>query len=142
MRMRVLVVDSNMAIQEILFDMLTLSGQKVGTVGTVDDAEKCLSRFKPEVIFMEADLCESGSAFFDTVDRELAEERPKIFMLVKDDAPVKVKSDGQICKPVKSTDVLEIISTLEGGEKGKLLEEMISNMDVSSEDRCKNGATQ
>jgi DNA-binding response OmpR family regulator len=130
--MRVLVVDGNMAIQEILFDMLTLSGQKVGTVGTVDDAEKCLARFKPEVILLDAAFCgEDGPRFLDAVDRDLPEGRPKIFTLVKDDVPDNIRTDGHIRKPLKSAEVLEVISALEGGEKGRLLEEMINNMDTS-----------
>jgi len=128
--MRVLVVDSNMAVQEILFDILTMSGQKAGTVGTIDDAEKCLARFKPEAIFLDASLCGDDRSFLDAVDRDLAESPPKIFMLVKDDdAPQNFTSDGCIRKPFKSTEIVEIISSLEGKEKELILKEMTDRLE-------------
>jgi len=127
--MRVLVVDGNMAIQEILFDILTMSGQKAGTVGTIDDAEKCLTRFKPEAIFLDASLCGDDRSFLDVVDRDLAECPPKIFMLVKDDEPQNFTSDGCIRKPFKSTDIIEIISTLEGKEKELMLKEVAERLE-------------
>jgi DNA-binding response OmpR family regulator len=131
--MRVLVVDSNMAIQEILFDILTMSGQKAGTVGTIDDAEKCLVRFKPEAIFLEASLCDDRS-FLDTVDRDLADSPPKIFMLIKDDDPQNMPADGCIRKPFKSTDILDVISTLEGKEKELLVKELADRLEKPEED--------
>jgi DNA-binding response OmpR family regulator len=127
--MRVLVVDSNMAIQEILFDILTMSGQKAGTVGSIDDAEKCLTRFKPEAIFLDASLCNGDRSFLDAVDRDLAENPPKIFMLVKDDIPQEFTSDGCIQKPFKSTDIIEIISKLEGKEKELLFKELSERLE-------------
>jgi DNA-binding response OmpR family regulator len=127
--MRVLVVDSNMAIQEILFDILTMSGQKAGTVGSIDDAEKCLTRFKPEAIFLDASLCTGDRSFLDAVDRDLADSPPKIFMLVKDDKPQNFTSDGLIQKPFKSTDILEVISKLEGKEKEQLYKELSERLE-------------
>ncbi|MDR0334954.1 MAG: hypothetical protein LBH69_03620 [Methanomassiliicoccaceae archaeon] len=126
--MRVLVVDGNLAIQEILFDILTMSGQKAGTVGSIDDAEKCLLRFKPEAIFLDAGLCGDDRSFLDTVDRDLADCPPKIFMLTRDEAQESIEADGCIRKPFKSTDILEVISTLEGKEKEILVKELIDSL--------------
>jgi len=127
--MRVLVVDSNMAIQEILFDILTMSGQKAGTVGSIDDAEKCLTRFKPEAIFLDASLCGDDRSFLNAVDRDLVESPPKIFMLVKDEDPQNFTADGCIRKPFKSTDIINVISTLEGKEKELLLKELSEKLE-------------
>jgi DNA-binding response OmpR family regulator len=133
--MRVLVVDSNMAIQEILFDILTMSGQKAGTVGTIDDAEKCLARFKPEAIFLDASLCGDDRSFLDVVDRDLAECPPKIFMLVKDDDPQSIPADGCIRKPFKSTDILDVISTLEGKDKETLAKELADRLERPADEK-------
>jgi len=127
--MRVLVVDGNLAIQEILFDILTMSGQKAGTVGSIDDAEKCLVRFKPDAIFLDAALCGGDRSFFDAVGRDLAENPPKIFMLVKDEVPQDISADGCIRKPFKSADIIEVISSLEGKEKETILKEMIDRLE-------------
>ena len=127
--MRVLVVDANMAIQEILFDILTMSGQKAGTVSSIDEAEKCLTRFKPEAIFLDASLCGDDRSFLDAVDRDLAESPPKVFMLVKDDSPQSFGSDGCIRKPFKSTEIIEIISTLEGKDKELLIKEVADRLE-------------
>ncbi|MCL2143234.1 MAG: hypothetical protein FWH44_03140 [Methanomassiliicoccaceae archaeon] len=135
--MRILIVDGNLAVQEILFDILTMSGQKAGTVSTTDDAAKCLARFRPEAIFIDAEMC-GDTSFLETVDHDLADARPKIFLLVSGDVP-QTAADGYIRKPFKSSDVLEIVSNLEGREKEVLMKELIEKME-SSKAQKDNGA--
>jgi len=127
--MRILVVDGNLAVQEILFDILTMSGQKAGMVGSIDDAAKCLTRFKPEAIFLDAGIC--VTSFLDAVDRDLADARPKIFMLSDDDPPKDTSADGYIRKPLKSDDVLEVVSSLEGKDKELLMKELVDKIEAS-----------
>ena len=137
--MRVLVVDGNLAIQEILFDILTMSGQKAGTVGSIDDAEKCLARFKPDAIFLDAALCGDDRSFLNAVDRDLAGNPPKIFMLVRDNVPQNIPADGHIRKPFKSADIIEVISSLEGKEKDAVLKELIERLEKPDAENDANG---
>ena len=52
--MKVLVVDDNVAIQEILKDILIENGHIVKIAGSIGDAVKEILEFKPEAILLEA----------------------------------------------------------------------------------------
>jgi CheY-like chemotaxis protein len=117
--MRVLIVDDNSAIRDVISDILLMSDHVVASADTSDNAILRLNELRPDVIFLDADTdTDNISKFLDAVSREVP--RRKLYMLTKnDDVPSGVIIDGHIRKPFKGTDILELVNTPPGTDKKK-----------------------
>ena len=114
--MKVLVVDDNIAIQEILKDILAEDGHNVRIAGSIDDAIEAIMEFRPDAILLDTVVNgEDGLQILARsyeIDRELeldtvlikssAEEVPKDNSFIK----------AVVNKPFKSSDIKSALTTL------------------------------
>ena len=53
--MKILIVDDNIAIQEILGEILTVDGYEIDKVGTVSEAVDRLGSFRPDALILRCE---------------------------------------------------------------------------------------
>ena len=112
--MRVLIVDENEAIREMMTDILSAADRDVRSAGTVMGAVELFNSHRPGVVFMNTRLGEeSTSKLIKIMSRE--EVRPKIFMIANSRAEItnEVYVDGWLCKPFRSADVMDVMNGAE-----------------------------
>ena len=111
--MKILIVDDNIAIQEILAEILTVDGYEIDKAGTVSDAIDKLDSFRPEIILLDSQVGgDSGLKVLDELPDD-SEIRAIILtrgkeILPKDTPFIK----GYIQKPFKSEEVTEKVRAL------------------------------
>ena len=130
--MKILVVDDNLAIQEMLSDMLSSNERKVETAGTVVDAVVKYGDLKPDVVLLNTKASgESTSKLHAIICTDAV--RPKIFMIAntKDDVNEDMISDKWLCKPFKSSDITDLIDKLSvEGEKRSFFKGILGRLEV------------
>ena len=112
--MRVLIVDENEAIREMMTDILTAADRDVRSAGTVMGAVDLFNSHRPEVVFMNTRLGEETTAkLVKIMSRE--EVRPKLIMMANSKAEIttEVYVDGWLCKPFRSADVMDVMNGAE-----------------------------
>ena len=111
--MKILIVDDNIAIQEILAEILTVDGYEIDKAGTVSDAVDKLDSFRPDILLLDSQVGgDSGLKVLDALPedsdvRAIVLTRGKE-ILPKDTPFIK----GFIQKPFKSEEVTEKVSAL------------------------------
>ncbi len=111
--MKILIVDDNIAIQEILGEILTVDGYEIDKVGTVSEAIDKLDSFRPDALILDSQVGgESGLKVLDALPAE-SDVRAIILtrgkeVIPKDTAFIR----GCIQKPFKSDDVTEKVRLL------------------------------
>ena len=66
--MKILIVDDNIAIQEILGEILTVDGYEIDKVGTVSEAVDRLGSFRPDALILDSQVGgESGLKVLDAL---------------------------------------------------------------------------
>ena len=69
--MRILIVDDNIAIQEILAEILTVDGYEIEKAGTVSDAIDKLDSFHPDALLLDSQVGgESGLKVLDELPED------------------------------------------------------------------------
>ncbi len=149
--MKVLVVDDNIAIQEILKDILIEDGQIVRIAGTIDDAVDSILEFQPNAILLDTTVNgESGLQILDRAhERNHDLELDTILVKGPNDEIPKDNSfiKGVVNKPFKSSDISAALTALVAkkeeeralaamnGKKGGFLSKMKLNKKAKTEDR-------
>lgn len=108
--MKVLIVDDNVAIREIIAEILTVDGYEIRQAGTISDAVREIEEFRPEITLLDT-IVEGRSTigFIDSLDESFG---TKLILLVNGkeqiprDTPLII---GSIKKPFKSSDILDAI---------------------------------
>ncbi len=119
--MKALIVDDNIAIQEILSEILTSEGWTTEQTGDVDDAISRLESFRPDLLILDSKVNGLNSS------RILYEVGPgsKLRVLIITKSKAMIPEDnpniiGVITKPFKSSDIIDCIrkANLVESEKG------------------------
>ncbi|MCL2032808.1 MAG: response regulator [Methanomassiliicoccaceae archaeon] len=123
--MRVLIVDDNAALQEILTEVVTDAGHSAEVASTIDRALSLIASFRPDVILLDTDMHEGrGLILLDRMqDNSPSVGTPVIIIRswnrqIPRDSPV---ATGRIEKPFTAQDVLESIEKVraEGTDTGE-----------------------
>ena len=118
--MKILIVDDNVAIQEIVRDVLSDEGYIIRTAGTIQEAITKTADFLPDVVILDSWVGdEEGLHYLTLLKEEVPEAEPKVVLLknatelVPKDSPyIKASVD----KPFKSTDIVSAIRGLQDDE--------------------------
>ena len=111
--MKILIVDDNIAIQEILAEILTVDGYEIDKAGTVSDAVDKLDSFRPDALLLDSQVGgESGLKVLDALPED-SDIRAIILTRGKEVIPKDTQFiKGYIQKPFKSSEVTEKIREL------------------------------
>ncbi len=118
--MKILIVDDNVAIQEIVRDILSDEGYLIRTAGTIEEAITKTADFLPDVVVLDSWVGdEEGLHYLTLLKEKVPEAEPKVVLLknatelVPKDSPyIKASVD----KPFKSTDIVSAIRDLQDDE--------------------------
>jgi CheY-like chemotaxis protein len=105
--MKILIVDDNIAIQEILSEILTVDGNEIEVAGSFDDVLAKEGSFKPELIILDSILeGDNGLKILDMIPAN-----PDLRVLVLTANKDKLPKDtpyicGYVQKPFKSSEIL------------------------------------
>ncbi len=111
--MKVLVADDNVAIQEILREIIISTGNEVVLASEVKETADAILEHKPDLIFLDMYLeGEPGLKAISMVHEEDVSHPMKVYV-VKNSKEYVPKDNafiiGEVEKPFKSTDILKII---------------------------------
>ena len=111
--MKILIVDDNIAIQEILSEILTVDGYDIDKAGTVAEAIDMLESFRPDALLLDSQVDgESGLKVLDALPED-SDIRAIILTKGKETIPKDTPFiKGSIQKPFKSDDVTEKVRLL------------------------------
>ncbi len=111
--MKVLVVDDNIAIQEVLKEIITNAGHEVYSASSVSDAAELVLDVHPNLIFLDSYVGgEPGLNIIKEVQEENLNIRMKIYVIknnkehIPKDEPFVL---GEIEKPFTSADIIKIL---------------------------------
>ena len=116
--MRILVIDDNIAIQEILSEILTAEGHEVTKAGTFDGAAELIETSDPQIIFLDSSVEDQDG--IKLLDRLNPQSTAKAVVITKNrnltaDSPFVAKV---VLKPFKSSDIIDSVREIsEGMEK-------------------------
>lgn len=111
--MKVLIVDDNVAIQEIIAEILTVDGYETDLAGSKEEAIEKLSSFKPDVILLDSIVKgESGLSILNEFNED-SDVRVIVLTNTREQLPKDTPFIyGFIQKPFKSSDILEKVRSL------------------------------
>ncbi len=113
--MKVLIVDDNVAVQEILKDILSEVGHLVRLAGSIEEAVGKTLDFAPDVVMLDSQIDGEEGLSYITEVRKAGKDVALRIVLIKSASEIAPKDIpeivGCIVKPFKST---EIISMLDG----------------------------
>ncbi|HKM13565.1 MAG TPA: response regulator [Candidatus Methanomethylophilaceae archaeon] len=114
--MKVLVVDDNIAIQEILKEIISDAGHEAYLASSIVDAAEFILEIHPDLIFLDSYVGgENGLKMIDIVHEEDSEMNMKIYVIknnrehIPKDEPFVL---GEIEKPFTSADIIEILENI------------------------------
>ena len=118
--MKILIVDDNVAIQEIVKDILSDEGYIIRTAGTIQEAITKTADFLPDVVVLDSWVGdEEGLHYLTLLKEKVPEAEPKVVLLknatelVPKDSPyIKASVD----KPFKSSDIVSAVRGLHEDE--------------------------
>ena len=118
--MKILIVDDNVAIQEIVKDILSDEGYLIRTAGTIEEAITKTADFLPDVVVLDSWVGdEEGLHYLTLLKEKVPEAEPKVVLLknatelVPKDSPyIKASVD----KPFKSSDIVSAVRGLHEDE--------------------------
>lgn len=118
--MKALIVDDNVAVQEIIRDILSERGHIVRLAGTVDEAVEKIKSFEPDAILLDSKVGEEGGLHvISRIGEELPGFEPKVILIksANEIAPTDIPAiKGLVDKPFKSADILDAIGHLQESE--------------------------
>lgn len=116
--MKVLIIDDNIAIQEIIGEILTDEGHEVKKVGAYSTAMDVLEAFEPDAMVLDSQIGDQdGIRLLDELDPE---STIKAVVITKNrdirvDSPFVTRV---IQKPFKSSEIISAIRSIEENNKG------------------------
>lgn len=113
--MRVLIVDDNAAIQEILSEILSVDGYETETASSLDDAADMVSSFRPDATLLDSKVGDrDGLELMDMISSRGIQPSNVLVLTANVDQVPKDNNSiaGFIQKPFKSTEVLEKVRGL------------------------------
>ena len=111
--MKILIVDDNIAIQEILAEILTVDGYDIDKAGTVTEAIEKLDSARPDAILLDTQV--GGRSGLEVLDALPEDTDVRAILLTKNKEQVPKDNNivsGYIQKPFKSSDVMNSIRKL------------------------------
>ncbi len=118
--MKVLIVDDNVAVQEIIRDILSDKGHIVRLASTVDEAVEKIKSFSPDAVMLDSQVGdEDGLRVVSRVSKEYPGFDLRVILMkpVGDIAPTDVQEIKDIVdKPFKSTDILSAMDRIAQSE--------------------------
>jgi CheY-like chemotaxis protein len=122
--MKVLVVDDNIAIQEILKDILIDDGHIVRIAGTIDDAVNTILDFHPNAILLDAVVNDEDGVQILQKAHEEDQELELNTVLIKssnDEIPTDTTFiKAVVNKPFKSSDISSALATLQAQKEEEM----------------------
>ena len=118
--MKILIVDDNVAVQEIIRDILVERDHNVRMASTVDEAVEKIKSFEPDVVMLDSWVGDEDGMH---VISRAKEELPSIDLKV-----ILIKSSGELAptdnpyikgwvnKPFKSSDILDVLEEMKISE--------------------------
>lgn len=118
--MKILIVDDNVAVQEIMKDILVERDYIVRLASSVDEAFEKTKTFEPDVVMLDSQIGEDdGMRFISRVTEEMDGFDLKVILIKSSSeiAPRDVPAiKGSVNKPFKSTDILEALDSVKESE--------------------------
>lgn len=116
--MKILIVDDNAAIQEILRDILAEAGHNIYMSSRIDDAASKVELIKPDIVFIDSSVNGSEGVNLIIRHREQESDVPLAVILIKTPAEQTPKDMpeivGSINKPFKSEDIFSVLDSAFG----------------------------
>lgn len=118
--MKILIVDDNVAIQEIVKDILSDEGYIIRTAGTIQEAVSKTADFLPDAVVLDSWVGdEEGLHYLARLKEEVPEAHPKVILL-KNAAELAPKDNpyirASVDKPFKSSDIVSAVKELKEEE--------------------------
>ena len=118
--MKALIVDDNVAVQEIIRDILAERGHIVRLAGTVDEAVEKIKDFEPDVILLDSKVGEEdGLHVISRTAEVLPDFEPRVILVksANEIAPKDIPEiRGIVDKPFKSAEILDAVGHLQESE--------------------------
>ena len=119
-RMKILIVDDNVAVQEIIRDILAERDHNVRLASTVDEAVEKIKSFEPDVVMLDSWVGdEDGMHVVSRTKEELPNFDLKV-ILIKSSGELAPTDNpnirGWVDKPFKSSDIIDAIEALKVAE--------------------------
>ena len=115
--MKILIVDDNAAIREIIRDILVGEGHTVRTASTVAEALEKIAGFQPEILFLDSRVGgEDGIHVLTQMDPSITPQKLRVVLLkgAGDIVPTDNQFIGvSIDKPFKSADIVGAVSRIQ-----------------------------
>lgn len=111
--MKILIVDDNIAIQEIIAEILTVDGYEIDKAGTVAEAIEKLDTVRPDAILLDTQV--GGQSGLEVLDALPEDTDVRAVLLTKNKEQAPKDSNiivGYIQKPFKSSDVMDSVRKL------------------------------
>ncbi len=108
--MKALIVDDNIAIQEILSEILMSEGWTTEQTGDVDDAISKLESFRPDLLILDSKI--NGLNSFRVLDEMEPDSKVRVLIITKSKATIPGDNPnviGVVSKPFKSSDIIDCI---------------------------------
>ncbi len=122
--MKVLIVDDNVAIQEIVSEILTTEGNVVEAVGNGKDAFNKIRQFRPELVLLDINLPDmDGWTILRKMKEDGLTQGLKVLMFTADtDIGSEIFGlqdvvDGYIRKPFKGNELIERIKSISADDQ-------------------------
>lgn len=114
--MKILIVDDNAAVQEIIKDILMDEGHNVRLASTVDEAVEKIKTFGPDVVMLDSSVGEEDGTRVISRVREESPDTVLHVILLKSPNELSPKDDpsirGFVDKPFKSSDILDALKDI------------------------------
>ncbi len=118
--MKILIVDDNVAVQEIIRDILAERGHNVRTASTVDETVEKIRSFEPDVVMLDSWVDnEDGMHVVSRTREELPNFDLKVILIKSSSELVPTDNPdikGWVDKPFKSSDILDALERLKLSE--------------------------
>ena len=118
--MKILIVDDNEAVQEIIRDILVERDHNVRLASTVDEAVEKIKSFEPDVVMLDSWVGEEDGMRVISRSKEEAPNLDLRVILIKTASEVAPTDNpyikGWVNKPFKSSDILDVIEEMKISE--------------------------
>ena len=118
--MKILIVDDNEAVQEIIRDILVERDHNVRLASTVDEAVEKIKSFEPDVVMLDSWVGEEDGMRVISRSKEEAPNLDLRVILIKTASEVAPTNNpyikGWVNKPFKSSDILDAIEEMKISE--------------------------
>jgi CheY-like chemotaxis protein len=131
--MKILIIDDNIAIQEIIAEILTVDGYEIDRASSIEEAIAKIDSFRPDAIILDSQVGgESGLTVLDSLE---AGSDVKAIILTTGKEQIPKDNPfiyGYIQKPFKSTDILDKVRSIASESEAKHVREKKSKFRLFS----------